>query len=204
MTLAHGKEGHSLPLAPEMFKTNFRGATNVSRAAVKFFREVNELGKGGSAFQMSSTNVIGPFPGLGYYAATCCTALQGFLDCLAKELLPSWNTKRDLHHRTWRFPNKYYGHGGDPAVSSIHRIVVYDFCVVSHRRWCGVQQHSVQSQRCRKDRADKQIVLGGNFDIQRSVPIGLESLDTIETLTAKIESLKVTLAETAPWSANLN
>ncbi|KAG1730401.1 uncharacterized protein EDB91DRAFT_1059495 [Suillus paluster] len=85
-------EGMPVNKAREMFETNFGGSTNVSRAAVKFFREVNEPGKGGILLQVSSAAGFNPLPGLGYYAATK-NALKGFSEGLAKELSPSWNIK---------------------------------------------------------------------------------------------------------------
>ncbi|KAG2053314.1 NAD(P)-binding protein [Suillus hirtellus] len=63
-------EGTPDDKARELFETNFWGATNVSRAAVKFFREVNELDKGGIILQVSSIGGINAFPGFGYYAAS--------------------------------------------------------------------------------------------------------------------------------------
>ncbi|KAG2124233.1 hypothetical protein DEU56DRAFT_827810 [Suillus clintonianus] len=62
-------EGTPVDKARELFETNFWGATNVSRAAVKFFREVNEPGKGGIILQVSSAAGFYVLPGLGYYAA---------------------------------------------------------------------------------------------------------------------------------------
>lgn len=44
-------EGMPADKACELFETNFWGATNVSRVAVRFFREVNEPGKGGFCFK---------------------------------------------------------------------------------------------------------------------------------------------------------
>jgi NAD(P)-dependent dehydrogenase (short-subunit alcohol dehydrogenase family) len=63
-------EGMPADKARELFETNFWGATNVSRAAVKFFREVNEPGKGGILLQVSSSAGFHVLPGFSYYAAT--------------------------------------------------------------------------------------------------------------------------------------
>ncbi|KAG0695539.1 hypothetical protein DFH29DRAFT_1030123 [Suillus ampliporus] len=106
--------------AHEMFETNFRGSTNVSRAAVKFFREVNEP---------SST-------------------LEDFSDGLAKELLPSWNIKAlTLTTNTFVLTTRTFTRSassnrarsaqtvstGDSYYrrSSICRRVVCDFCVAA-------------------------------------------------------------------------
>ncbi|KAG2149060.1 uncharacterized protein EDB93DRAFT_1320878 [Suillus bovinus] len=63
-------EGTPDDKARELFETNFWGATNVSRAAVKFFREVNEPGKGGILLQVSSIAGFHALPGFGYYTAS--------------------------------------------------------------------------------------------------------------------------------------
>ena len=55
--------------ARALFEVNFWGAVGVSRAAVKFFRELNPPGKGGIILQNSSTSgFLGP-PGLAFYSA---------------------------------------------------------------------------------------------------------------------------------------
>jgi NAD(P)-dependent dehydrogenase (short-subunit alcohol dehydrogenase family) len=63
-------EGMPADKARELFETNFWGATNISRAAVRFFREVNGPGKGGILLQVSSAAGFHVLPGLSYYAAT--------------------------------------------------------------------------------------------------------------------------------------
>ena len=52
-----------------MFDANFWGATNVSREAVRFFREVNKP-VGGRVLVVSSVVGIKPFPLFGYYTAS--------------------------------------------------------------------------------------------------------------------------------------
>ncbi|KAG2149057.1 uncharacterized protein EDB93DRAFT_1337049 [Suillus bovinus] len=56
--------------ARELFETNFWGAANVSRAAVKFFREVNQPGKKGILLQVSSATGFHTSPMCGYYSAS--------------------------------------------------------------------------------------------------------------------------------------
>ncbi|KAG1882531.1 hypothetical protein F4604DRAFT_1744694 [Suillus subluteus] len=63
-------EGMPDDTACEIFETNFWGVTNISCTAVKFFREVNEAGKGGTILQVSSVGGFHVLPGLSYYAAT--------------------------------------------------------------------------------------------------------------------------------------
>jgi len=78
----------------DMFETNFFGATRVSLAAVKFFREVNKP-QGGRLIQASS--IFGLFPGSasGYYSASKY-ALEGISECIAAEIDPAWNIKITL------------------------------------------------------------------------------------------------------------
>lgn len=56
-------------VAKGIFDVNFWGATNVSRAALRFFRETNPPGVGGTLLQMSSIHAVRTTPGLAYYAA---------------------------------------------------------------------------------------------------------------------------------------
>ncbi|OCH95096.1 NAD-P-binding protein [Obba rivulosa] len=83
--------GKEMPIRA-MFEVNFWGATHVTQAAVKFFREVKKPGVGGCLFQVSSMAGIEGIPALGFYNATKF-ALEGISEALAKELDPSWNIK---------------------------------------------------------------------------------------------------------------
>ena len=63
-------EGTPEELARKMFETNFWGAANVSREAVRFFRDENPKGEGGRLLTIGSYAGMAPFGGLGYYSAT--------------------------------------------------------------------------------------------------------------------------------------
>ena len=54
-----------------MFEVNFWGATNVSREAVRVFRELNPKSSGGLLLNVSSNAGPVPSPAVGYYAARC-------------------------------------------------------------------------------------------------------------------------------------
>lgn len=56
-------------VARTMFDVNFWGAVNVSREAVRVFREVNKPA-GGRLLQVSSVAGITPIAGLGFYSAS--------------------------------------------------------------------------------------------------------------------------------------
>ncbi|KAH9952121.1 NAD-P-binding protein [Amylocystis lapponica] len=74
-----------------MFEVNFWGAANVARAAVAFFRDVNNP-QGGRLLQISSMAGIEGSPGIGYYSASKF-AFEGLSEALAAELDPEWNIK---------------------------------------------------------------------------------------------------------------
>jgi len=89
-------EVEAMPLSDgkDMFETNFFGATRVSLAAIKFFREINKP-IGGRLIQASSIYGIMPGGATGYYAASKY-ALEGITESLAAELDPAWNIKISL------------------------------------------------------------------------------------------------------------
>ncbi|THG94377.1 hypothetical protein EW026_g7084 [Hermanssonia centrifuga] len=87
-------EGAPEDKARVMFDVNFWGATNVSKEAVRFFREVNKPA-GGRLLNVSSIVGITTVPALGYYNASK-HALEGITETLASELDPEWNIKITL------------------------------------------------------------------------------------------------------------
>ena len=62
-------EGTPNEVAKKMFDVNFWGAMNVSKEAVRFFREVNKP-QGGRLWNVSSVAGILPIVALGYYSAS--------------------------------------------------------------------------------------------------------------------------------------
>ncbi|GBE85121.1 hypothetical protein BKA93DRAFT_434937 [Sparassis latifolia] len=84
-------EGAPEEVARALFDVNFWGAANVSREAVRIFREVNSP-PGGRILQNGATSVFKGIPVLSYYVATK-TAIDGFTKSLAAELDPEWNIK---------------------------------------------------------------------------------------------------------------
>ncbi|KAH9940608.1 hypothetical protein B0H21DRAFT_754359 [Amylocystis lapponica] len=85
--------------ARALFDVNFWGAANVSREAVRFFREVNKP-VGGRLLQVGSCCGIEGLIMLGYYSATK-HALEGFTEVLAAELDPAWNIKITIVEAGW-------------------------------------------------------------------------------------------------------
>ncbi|KAG0697845.1 hypothetical protein DFH29DRAFT_856502 [Suillus ampliporus] len=185
-------EGTPVDKAREMFETNFWGSTNVSRAAVKFFREVNEPGKGGILLQVSSVTGFAALPGLSYYTASK-HALEGFSDGLAKELPPSWNIKICIiepgSFHTGRVDGRaplpqYPPYADESFVTSVlRRRLSTGLLAGDAEKFTRTIYQVVQEEK-----------------IPQRLPMGL---DAIEMLTAKIESLKATVTETAGWSKDL-
>lgn len=56
--------------ARTMFDVNFWGAVNISKTAVKFFRDTNKPGVGGRLINVTSMAGIHPFPVTGLYSAS--------------------------------------------------------------------------------------------------------------------------------------
>ncbi|KAI0671249.1 NAD-P-binding protein [Trametes maxima] len=77
--------------ARAMFEANFWGAANVSREAVRVFREVNEP-VGGRLLQISSMTGISGNASWSYYSASKF-ALEGLTESLFHDLDPAWNIK---------------------------------------------------------------------------------------------------------------
>jgi len=87
-------EGTPEDVARSVFDVNFWGAMNVSREAIRFFREVNGP-QGGRLWNVSSIAGIFPCASLGYYSASK-HALEGGTEALASELDPKWNIQVTL------------------------------------------------------------------------------------------------------------
>lgn len=91
-------EGVPEDQARKMFDTVFWGAANVTREAIRVFRDVNGKeeksgrGIGGRLLQMSSRTAVSPQAGSIHYAAAKA-ALEALSDGYATELDPAWNIK---------------------------------------------------------------------------------------------------------------
>ncbi|KIJ39277.1 hypothetical protein M422DRAFT_175456, partial [Sphaerobolus stellatus SS14] len=76
--------------ARDLFDVNFWGLVNVSKEAVRFFREVNKPGVGGVLLNVSSMAGLAGLPAMSFYSAR---SVEGFSEALSKELNPEWNIK---------------------------------------------------------------------------------------------------------------
>ena len=105
-------EGTSHDVARKMFDVNFWGAMNVSKEAVRFFREVNKP-QGGRLWNVSSLAGILPFAALGYYSASKHGNIPGVVpgDRQVTNLLPISSRRRhrglrcrtgpEVEHQGW-------------------------------------------------------------------------------------------------------
>ncbi|KIJ24335.1 hypothetical protein M422DRAFT_194779, partial [Sphaerobolus stellatus SS14] len=86
-------------MARDLFEVNFWGLVNVSKEAVRFFREVNKPGVGGVLLNASSMAGLAGLPAMSFYSARwswiliIIAAVEGFSEALSKELNPEWNIK---------------------------------------------------------------------------------------------------------------
>ncbi|KAJ3562842.1 hypothetical protein NP233_g9325 [Leucocoprinus birnbaumii] len=114
-------EGTPEDEARRMFDVNFWGMCNVSREAVKVFREVNGTeaagGRiGGRLLNVSSRSGVVPSAGIGYYCASK-HALEGFTEALAKEMDPAWNIQITILEPG---PFRTRAHADNTAVFPVH------------------------------------------------------------------------------------
>ncbi|TFK38350.1 hypothetical protein BDQ12DRAFT_651293 [Crucibulum laeve] len=76
--------------ARNQFEVQFWGPVNITREAVKFFREVNPKGHGGRIFNVSTVGGYDGRQGLSFYSSSKF-ALEGFTESVLKEMVPEWN-----------------------------------------------------------------------------------------------------------------
>ncbi|KIJ39278.1 hypothetical protein M422DRAFT_781104 [Sphaerobolus stellatus SS14] len=85
-------EATPVDTARDMFEVNFWGLINVTKEALRFFREVNKPGVGGWLLNASSMAGIAGLPAMSFYSASKY-AVEGFSESVSKELKPEWNIK---------------------------------------------------------------------------------------------------------------
>ncbi|KAG2053315.1 NAD(P)-binding protein [Suillus hirtellus] len=185
-------EGTPDDIARGIFETNFWGATNVSRAAVKFLREVNEPGKGGIILQVSSVAGFNALPGMSYYTASK-HALEGFSDGLAKELPASWNINVCIIE-----PGAFDTKGIDRATSLPQHPAYADESFPSSVLRKTLKTAALEGDGDKFTRTVYEVVQGGK--IPKRLPMGL---DALEMLNLRIEDLKATVDKTKGWSVDL-
>ncbi|TFK38349.1 NAD(P)-binding protein [Crucibulum laeve] len=76
--------------ARNQFEVQFWGPVNITREAIKFFREVNPKGHGGRILNISTIGGYDGRQGLSFYSSSKF-ALEGFTESVLKEMVPEWN-----------------------------------------------------------------------------------------------------------------
>jgi len=76
--------------ARKVFEVNFWGNVNVTKEAVKFFRDVNGPKRGGKLLVMSSCSGFAVGALMGYYAASK-HAVEAMTEAVSLEVKPEWN-----------------------------------------------------------------------------------------------------------------
>ncbi|KAG8215237.1 hypothetical protein J3R82DRAFT_8783 [Butyriboletus roseoflavus] len=200
-----------IDLARAMFEVNFWGAVNVSRAAIKFFREVNEPGRGGVLLQNSSIAGVNSFAGVTFYSATK-HAFDGFSEGLAKEILPQWNIKvgdcrllpvADCSDVDQICIIQAGGFSTNVFANSIilPEDPIYDDKtseLAASRSFIANPEPKIQADPAKFVKAIYLLVEGGNMPLH--LPIGQ---DALAVLKVRVESLGKEISEAAPWSADL-
>ncbi|KAF9236699.1 hypothetical protein BU15DRAFT_76659 [Melanogaster broomeanus] len=178
--------------ARALFDVNFWGAVNVSRAAVKFFREVNEPGRGGVLLQNSSIAGLVGLPGLSFYSASK-HALEGFSEALAKEVLPAWNIRiciiepggfatKAATTATY-FPDPPAYNDKSSAIAAAHE---------------EIGKTMVEGDPQKFTAAIYRMVAGDEIPLH--LPMGQ---DALAGLKGKVEELGKVITEAEPWSGDL-
>ncbi|KAI9736956.1 MAG: hypothetical protein M1834_000545 [Cirrosporium novae-zelandiae] len=83
-------EAIPLAQAEAQFATNFWGPLNLTKEALRVFREDNPKGEGGTVVQVTSLGGWMGFPGGSVYSASKF-ALEGMTECISREMNPEWN-----------------------------------------------------------------------------------------------------------------
>ncbi|KJA14793.1 hypothetical protein HYPSUDRAFT_220327 [Hypholoma sublateritium FD-334 SS-4] len=179
-----------------VFEVNFWGATNVSREAVRVFRDVNAP-RGGRLLQVSSVVGLKATPGMGFYSSTK-HALEGISQALASELDPAWGISITLL---------------EPGLFGT-RAIVTDGGMHAHPVHPSYTAPGLPAAAMREFLAGPGREVGGNpdkaaraiYEIARTegvgqrVPLGLDAIAGIE---AQLEAIRKDLEEARKWSVDL-
>ncbi|KAI9568305.1 hypothetical protein HD554DRAFT_2261926 [Boletus coccyginus] len=180
--------------ARALFEVNFWGMVGVSRAAVKFFREVNPPGKGGVLLQNSSIMSISGRPGIAFYSASK-HATDGFSESLSKELPLEWNIRICIL-QTGLFDTGIYAGG---LVTPLHP--AYTNALTATLR--DVHKRMRLDGDPYKFAAMLYRLVNGERDgkkIPLFLPIGE---DTLKRLQNRLRMMNRVLVDARPWSVDL-
>ncbi|KAF8996902.1 hypothetical protein BDQ17DRAFT_1329685 [Cyathus striatus] len=188
-------EVESVPdqLARNMFEVNFWGAANISREAIRVFRDVNKP-SGGRLIQASSGAGITGIPTCGYYCASNF-ALVGLSETIDKEADPSWNIKVTIFDI-----GAFRTRGLDPSFLII---------IPQHPKY----ENTTSAIRSLFTLSEDQISIGDsnkaareihNIASDKDAPLRISyGLDAIETTKGKIDLLKDNVEKSVVYSVDL-
>ncbi|KAG6374452.1 hypothetical protein JVT61DRAFT_4494 [Boletus reticuloceps] len=180
--------------ARALLEVVFWGAVGVSRAAVKFFREVNPPGQGGVILQNSSISGFSAAPGFAFYSAGK-HAIEGFTESLSKELSPEWNIKICILQ-----PGAFYTN----VIAAIQTFPVhpaYAECVTAAVR-DTFEAISFDGDPYKFGEMLYRLVTSA--DNGKKIPLFLPvGEDALQILQGRMRKMNKVLVDAAPWSADL-
>ncbi|KAH7929165.1 NAD(P)-binding protein [Leucogyrophana mollusca] len=185
-------------LARALFDINFWGAVNVSREAVRFFREENPSGRGGTLLQTSSVLAIRGIACLSYYSAGKW-ALEGFSESLSQELDPKWNIKIVVLQAGWhrtKINSRATRLPGHPAYLEPTSAVMQTRDVI-----CGMDESQVTQDVDKASRAIFEFLRSADSEgVLVRLPLGK---DSVAATKEKIILLSETVGKCEKWSKDL-
>ncbi|KJA18410.1 hypothetical protein HYPSUDRAFT_218214 [Hypholoma sublateritium FD-334 SS-4] len=190
-------EGTQDSIARKMFEVNFFGATNVTREAVRVFRDENKP-RGGRLLQASSMAAIQAMAGVGYYSATKF-ALEGVTQALAAELHPSWGIKITLIE-LGGFRTSIINEQENLHVAAVHpAYTAADLASVGFRE---LTTSGKLAESCSDpNKAAREIYkLGLDDNVGFRVPLGL---DAIAVVGAQLDETRRDVEAAGKWSVDL-
>ncbi|KAF5322445.1 hypothetical protein D9619_000101 [Psilocybe cf. subviscida] len=194
-------EGTPDDVARKEFDVNFWGAVNVSREAVRVFRDVNSP-PGGRLLQASSVASIKTNVGLGFYAATK-SALENLSESLQLEVHPSWNIKVTVLQFGGVLTRVF--DEGSPSTLVVPPHPAYnnpdDVMYKLRTQWDGISKAPLQSMLSDPKKVAREV-----FDIAGNQSVGFRVLlgqDTLMVAKDKLKELQEIVEEGERFSADL-
>jgi len=179
--------------ARKLFDVNYWAPANITRQAIRFFREVNPFGAGGTILQVTSGAGFVSVPTYSQYSASK-HALEGLTEGIAGELDPAWNIKLCLVE-----PGQFDTNGPNVTpVLPVHPAYTANKSLPSHSMRTDTVGVRFKGDTAKLARAVYDIVLSG--DIPSRLPLGL---DCVRLLKAKAKTLQETADSTEKWSVDM-
>jgi len=179
--------------ARRLFDVNYWAPANITREAIRFFREVNPAGAGGTILQVTSGVGFVSVPIYSQYAASK-HALEGLTEGIAGELDPAWNIKLCLVE-----PGAFDTNGPNVTlVLPVHPAYTTNKSLPSHSMRANTVGVRLNGDAAKLARAVYDVVLSG--DIPLRLPMGL---DCVRLLKTKARTLQEAAESTEKWSVDM-